>query len=219
MVMLQVKRTKTDKRQTLMNTQSPVPRLILSDLDSAFKQLDSCFDQALSQASAQSATYSPVDVQTAIIFDLTILSQVSNACKPVLGVSSAMKLSQNQTDMVDQAQGSSSYSLEVERRGTIVFPICPDLPCKSIPLITYVTSAAIVLVQPDSILRVTTRHNLCPKTVLSSVRSGPQHPPCSLSSSLVSPPCLLPWSQSTLPSITLSFMHSFRTAGGTCVHS
>ncbi len=64
-----------------------VHRLIISDLENAFTQLADCYEQALAPADEQSATFNTTEVQAAIVFNLAILSQVSNACKAVLGVS------------------------------------------------------------------------------------------------------------------------------------
>lgn len=70
---------------THIHTPLPPHRLIISDLDTAFRQLDNCCDQPLSRLDGESA-YNPLDVQAAAIFDLTVLSQLSNTCKAVIGV-------------------------------------------------------------------------------------------------------------------------------------
>ena len=48
--------------------------------------LDNCYDQPSIQLEGETS-YNPIDIQAAAIFDLTVLSQVSNTSKAVIGVS------------------------------------------------------------------------------------------------------------------------------------
>ena len=61
-------------------------RLIISDLNVAFRMLDNCYDQPAIQLDGETS-YNPIDIQAAAIFDLTVLSHVSNTSKAVIGVS------------------------------------------------------------------------------------------------------------------------------------
>ena len=63
-------------------------RSIIADFESSFKQLDHCLDQASGSLRPEERTsFSPIDAQVAIIFDLNVLSQLSNTSKAVIGVS------------------------------------------------------------------------------------------------------------------------------------
>ena len=48
--------------------------------------LDNCYDQSSIQLEGDTS-YNPIDIQAVAIFDLTVLSQVSNTSKAVIGVS------------------------------------------------------------------------------------------------------------------------------------
>ena len=48
--------------------------------------LDNCYDQPAIQLDGETS-YNPIDIQAATIFDLTVLSHVSNTSKAVIGVS------------------------------------------------------------------------------------------------------------------------------------
>ena len=62
-------------------------RSIIADLESSFKLLAHFLDQSLSVRPEERSAFSPIDAQIAIIFDLNVLSQLSNASKAVIGVS------------------------------------------------------------------------------------------------------------------------------------
>ena len=63
-------------------------RSIIADLEASFKQLDNCLGQVHTPRPEERSSFSPIDAQVAIIFDLSVLSQLSNASKAVIGVSS-----------------------------------------------------------------------------------------------------------------------------------
>ena len=65
-----------------------LPRLIIADMDSSFKQLEVCLNQS-SYSGGQSddqGPLNPLDAQVAIIFDLNVLSQIANTSKAIIGV-------------------------------------------------------------------------------------------------------------------------------------
>ena len=59
----------------------------MSDVEEAFNQLEQFSGRSPAQLEREERQFNLTDTQSAIIFDLVVLSQLSNTCKDVIGVS------------------------------------------------------------------------------------------------------------------------------------
>ena len=71
---------------------SPSFRSIIADLEHNFQQLDQYLKRIQSLKPGEATGFIPVDTQVAIIFDLSVLSQLSSTSKAVIGVRQSMRI-------------------------------------------------------------------------------------------------------------------------------
>ena len=91
--------------------------------------LDNCYDQPSIQLEGETS-YNPIDIQAATIFDLTVLSQVSNTSKAVIGVSVG------EEDWACRAGGSRDTSVMMMSFSLWIKMTCHGLKCDDDVILT-----------------------------------------------------------------------------------